>query len=166
MTLAPDVSIMTPQSFMRLNTDAHLQKKVSLEIFLQLTSILPRSLYNKLFYRCNLQVALLVCPLLTFAFSFITFARWLQNFGFFQTDSKFQNFTLIDGESFNSQYHSYPDGGIRISAIFSLPLFTGEGFEPSITRLWAEFCTAVLMDHKMFVTVSHFYQIQLFWTQK
>jgi hypothetical protein len=43
------MSIMTPQDFIRLNPNAHLQKKVSLEIFLQLTSILPRSLYNKLF---------------------------------------------------------------------------------------------------------------------
>jgi hypothetical protein len=46
-------------------------------------------------------------PLLNFAFAFVTFERWLQNFSFFWTDAKFQNFALFDGESYKSQYHSY-----------------------------------------------------------
>jgi len=46
-------------------------------------------------------------PLFTFAFAFVTFKRWSQNFGFFWTDSKFQSFTLFHGESCKSQYRSY-----------------------------------------------------------
>ncbi len=37
--------------------------------------------------------------LLTFGFDFGTFKRWLQNFGFIQTDLKFWSIKLGDGES-------------------------------------------------------------------
>ncbi len=46
-------------------------------------------------------------PFLTFTFAFVTFERWAQNFGVFQTDSKFQSFALLVGKSYKSQYHSY-----------------------------------------------------------
>jgi len=36
---------------------------------------------------------------LTFGFAFGTFERWLQNFSFVRTDSKFWSFKLGDGES-------------------------------------------------------------------
>jgi hypothetical protein len=47
----------------------------------------------------------LISPLVTFAF--VTFERWLQNFGDFWADSKFQSFALFDGKSYKSQYRSY-----------------------------------------------------------
>jgi hypothetical protein len=41
----------------------------------------------------------LQCTLLTFSFTLGTFERWLQNFGFIQTDTKFWGFKLGNGES-------------------------------------------------------------------
>jgi hypothetical protein len=45
--------------------------------------------------------------LLTFGFAFGTFKRWLHNFGFFQTNLKFQSCELGNGKSLKSQYCSY-----------------------------------------------------------
>jgi hypothetical protein len=42
-----------------------------------------------------------------FCFWFGTFKSWLQNFGLIQTDLKFWNFWLVDGESLKNQYLSY-----------------------------------------------------------
>ncbi len=53
--------------------------------------------------------------LLTFSFALGTFKRWLQNFGFICTDSKFWSFELGDGESSKSQYRSYLEKHVQIS---------------------------------------------------
>jgi hypothetical protein len=45
--------------------------------------------------------------LLTFSFAFGTFERWLQNFCFVGTDSKFQSLELGNGKISKSQYRSY-----------------------------------------------------------
>jgi hypothetical protein len=49
------------------------------------------------------------CILLTFAFTFGAFKSWPQNFGLVQTDLKFQNFGLGNGERWKIQYCSYLD---------------------------------------------------------
>ncbi len=60
--------------------------------------------------------------LLTFGFTFDIFKRWLQNFGFIHTDSKFWSSELGNGESSKSQYRSYLEAGkghISIASVFT-----------------------------------------------
>jgi hypothetical protein len=60
--------------------------------------------------------------LLTFGFSFDSFKRWLQNFGFIHTDSKIWSLVLGNGESSKSQYRRYLEAGkgcISIASVFT-----------------------------------------------
>jgi hypothetical protein len=68
---------------------------------------------------------MLQSTLLTFGFACGTFERWLQNFGFVWTDSKFQSFKLGDGESSKSQHRSYLLFGSWLSGVglFGVGLF-------------------------------------------